>query len=107
MRHGEIGSELCLQAGLPEHSEVCRRHVGTGLTAAEIEAGNLPLLPQDVLCRNLEEKVVCYADQFFSKSSPQPLSLEEVRRRVARHGQQPLRRFEEMHQLLGGFAEAQ
>src|SRR5687768_11635603 len=36
--HGVIGREICDKAGLAEHGLVCETHVGTGLTAAEVEA---------------------------------------------------------------------
>lgn len=99
--HGVIGRELCEQAGFPEHGLVCETHVGTGLTAAEVQATGLPLPVRDMLPASLEEQVVCYADQFFSKSSSDRLDLAEVRRRVGRHGEAPLRRFEALHSRFG------
>lgn len=104
LRHGLIGRELCEKVGLTEHALVCERHVGTGLTAGEIEEQGLPLPSRDMLCQTREERIVCYADQFFSKSSPQALELEEVRRRVGRHGVAPLQRFERMHREFGSAA---
>lgn len=101
LRHGLIGAEICRRAGLPAHALVCERHVGTGLTAQEILEGKLPLPARDMLCETLEEKIVCYADQFFSKSSTKPLSVEEIRRRTGRHGPTQLARFEAMHELFG------
>ena len=101
LRHGIIGRELCEKEGLVEHALVCERHVGTGLTAAEIEEQKLPLPCREMLCQTLEERIICYADQFFSKSTPHTLTVDEARRRVKRHGQAPLRRFEEMHREFG------
>lgn len=99
--HGVIGRQLCEQAGLPEHGMVCETHVGTGLTAEEVQATGLPMPIRDMLPRTLEERIICYADQFFSKSTPLRLGLDEVRRRVARHGQPPLDRFEALHASFG------
>lgn len=101
LRHGVIGAQMCLEAGLPKHALVCERHVGTGLSADEIRRGSLPLPHRDMLCRTLEEEIVCYADQFYSKSSDEALSVEEVRRRVKRHGASQLARFETMHERFG------
>ena len=101
LKHGIIGRELCEREGLPEHGLVCERHVGTGLTAKEIREQKLPLPCRDMLCQTLEERIVCYADQFFSKSTPDPLTVEEVRRRVGRHGQDSLLRFEKLHHEFG------
>lgn len=99
--HGIIGREICEQAGLPEHGRVCETHVGTGLTAAEVEATGYPMPVRDMLPVTIEEQIICYADQFFSKSSPARIELEEVRRRVGRHGRAPLDRFERLHQRFG------
>ncbi len=96
--HGVIGREMCDEAGLPEHGLVCERHVGTGLTVREVAEIDLGLPMRDMLPISLEEQIVCYADQFFSKSTTDPLPLDEVRRRVGRHGEAPLQRFEELHQ---------
>lgn len=92
-----IGREICDLAGLPEHGMVCETHVGTGLTATEVQATGYPMPIRDMLPRSLEERVICYADQFFSKSSSHRLDVEEVRRRVRRHGQPALDRFEALH----------
>ena len=56
---------------------------------------------RDMLPRSLEERLICYADQFFSKSTPDRLSVDEVRRRVSRHGTAPLQRFEALHREFG------
>lgn len=95
--HGVIGREDCEQAGLPSHGMVCETHVGTGLTVEEIRRANLGLPERDMLPRTAEEKLICYADQFFSKSSQEILSLSIVRQRVGRHGESPLQRFETLH----------
>lgn len=104
LKHGIIGRELCEREGLVEHGLVCERHVGTGLTAAEISEQKLPLPCREMLCQTKEERIICYADQFFSKSTPDTLTVDEVRRRVRRHGEEPLRRFEKMHQEFGSAA---
>lgn len=103
IRHGVIGRELCEAYRLPEHGLVCERHVGTGLTKLEIEAQGLPLPARDMLCESLEERLLSYADNFFSKSSPKRLELGVVRQRIARHGAASLARFEEFHQEFGAF----
>jgi uncharacterized protein len=104
LKHGIIGREICEREGLREHGLVCERHVGTGLTAAEIREQQLPLPCREMLCQTLEERIVCYADQFFSKSTPDTLTVEEVRKRVGRHGNETLRRFESMHLEFGSAA---
>lgn len=101
LRHGIIGRKMCDQMGLSEHGLVCERHVGTGLSAQEIRTQSLPLPLRDMLCETLEQRLVCYADQFFSKSGLFPLSLQEARSRAARHGESPLARFDSFVQEFG------
>ena len=56
IKHGPIGGDLLRAEGFPRHARVAERHTGTGLPGFEPET--------------LEEQVVCYADKFYSKSSP-------------------------------------
>ena len=87
--------------GYPRHALVCERHTGTGLTVADIIAQNLPLPHRDMCPVSLEEKLVCFADKFYSKSNPdREKPLDKVRKSVARYGEDSLRRFEEMAALF-------
>lgn len=101
LRHGLIGQEQCLKVGLEAHGLVCLRHVGTGLTAEEILEQKLPLPAEDMLNETTEERIICYADQFFSKSRGGPTPINEVRRRISKFGSAPLERFESMFQEFG------
>ena len=87
--HGIKGRELLEAEGLPRHALVCERHIGVGLTAAEIDAQGLPLPRRDMLPCTIEETIVTYADLFFSKS-PQEADRERlpgrVRQTLARYG---------------------
>ncbi len=47
--HGYLGREILEKEGLPRHALVCERHVGVGLSAAEIEDKNLPV-PEGICC---------------------------------------------------------
>lgn len=90
IRHGVLGREFLQQRGLPRHGLVCERHVGVGLTRAEICAQGMPLPARDMLPESLEEILVCYADKFFSKTAvrlDEARPLADVRRRLGRHGQ--------------------
>ncbi len=69
LAHGVIGHNILQDEGLPRHARVCERHTGIGLTAEEIIAQNLPLPVRDMLPETIEEKIICYADLFFSKNN--------------------------------------
>lgn len=101
--HGLAGELILETEGLPRHARVCARHTGAGLTCDDIERQGLPLPRRDMLPETLEEKLVCYADKFFSKSGDLSAEkpLEKVRRQMAAHGEDTLARFEALHELFG------
>lgn len=102
IRHGIIGAEMLRKEGLDKYARVCERHTGSGLTAEEIKKEGLPLPLQDFLPETPEEKLICYADKFFSKSGDpsEEKSLDRVRRSMAKFGEESLARFDEMHAMF-------
>ena len=106
--HGILGRRMLDGMGLYRHGRVCERHTGAGITAAEIVAQNLPITPpRDLLPESLEEKVICYADKFFSKSRPdEPAkTIERARMSLAKFGGDTLQRFDEMLAMFGDPAQ--
>lgn len=100
--HGVIGRSMLDEIGLFRHALVCERHTGTGLSKQEIEERNLPLPHRDLLPLSLEEKLVCYADKFFSKSHPERVrTLDVARGKLEKYGLDTLKRFDEMTALFG------
>ncbi|MBR4829290.1 MAG: HD domain-containing protein [Muribaculaceae bacterium] len=102
--HGVLGRIMLDGMGLFRHGRVCERHTGAGITAAEIIEQHLPIVPpRDLLPESLEEKVVCYADKFFSKSriDEPPKTMEHARRSLAKFGGGTLARFDELVSLFG------
>lgn len=103
--HGVLGRELLDREGLPLHALVCERHVGAGLTLSEIEENDLPLPRRDMLPITLEEKIICFADKFYSKHEERltrEKPVEEVRAMLARYGTGQAKRFEEWLELFKG-----
>ena len=68
IKHGIIGREILESLGLPRHALVCERHTGSGISKQDIIDQHLDLPLRDMLPISIEEKVVCYADKFYSKS---------------------------------------
>ena len=96
--HGYLGRELLDKEGLPRHALVCERHVGMGITLEEIRKNGLPLPPREMMPLSLEEKIVCLADKFFSKSDDDLLHEkppERVREMIAAYGKDKLATFDE------------
>ncbi len=101
--HGYLGRELLEREGLSRHALVCERHVGVGISIADIDINKLPLPRRDMLPRTLEEKIICFADKFFSKkmnSTGREEPLETVRKNIEKYGADKLKRFDEMHEFF-------
>ena len=96
--HGVLGRELLEKKGLRRHAMVCERHVGVGITAADIRRYHLPLPIRDMRPRSIEEKLICYADKFFSKSAngyDAEISVEKIIDRLTPYGNENVRIFKE------------
>ena len=102
IRHGIAGRKMLDSLALYRHALVCERHTGAGLTLNDIVSQNLPLPHRDLTPQSLEEKIVCYADKFFSKThlGEPARDLDRVRRSLARFGDDSLERFDALHALL-------
>lgn len=102
IRHGIMGSEMLRELGLERHALVCERHTGAGITVEDIDAQQLPLPRRDYTPQSIEEKVVCYADKFFSKThlGEPARDIEHVRLQMARFGADSVARFDEMRLLF-------
>jgi len=67
--HGIVGARIIREAGLDEkYARVAERHTGSGITAADIRSQHLPIPEGDYCPVTLLERLICYADKFFSKS---------------------------------------
>lgn len=94
LRHGMIGATMMREEGYDRHARVCERHTGAGLSAREIEQQNLPLPHRDFLPETIEEKIICYADKFYSKSHlDRCKTLPQTEKTISRFGDEGLQRF--------------
>ena len=99
--HGRLGAEILRKEGYERHARVCERHTGAGITCKEIIAQGLPLPHQNFLPETLEEKVICYADKFFSKTHlDQEKSLEKAEKSLAKFGEEGVLRFREWERMF-------
>ncbi|MDO5571721.1 MAG: HD domain-containing protein [Bacteroidales bacterium] len=101
IKHGVIGAEILRNEGLPKHALVAERHTGSGITKEQIISGNLPIPVRDMLPITLEEKIICLADKFYSKSNPdKEKKIEKIRKSMSKHGEESLKRFDDLCSLL-------
>lgn len=101
--HGYLGAELLRREHhLPQHAWVAERHTGAGLTLSDIERLGLSLPPGTYMPESIEERIICYADKFYSKTRlGERATLEKVRQAMAKYGVSALARFENLHAQLG------
>ena len=101
IEHGYLGAEILRQEGLPKHAAVAERHTGTGITMEQIMRENLPIPLQDSSPRTLEEKLICYADKFYSKTKlGQDKPMSKIRHHLWKYGSDTVNRFDEMQALF-------
>ena len=89
LAHGAVGADML-------------RHTGAGLTAEEIAEAQLPLPPgRDYMPQTLLEKLICYADCFYSKGGDMKIKpLDRVRKSMAKFSPGVAERFEKLHELF-------
>ena len=102
IRHGVCGAEMLRAEGLPEsYARVCERHTGAGLTLNDIVSQNLPLPHHDLQPETIEEKLICYADKFFSKTHlDREKTIEQAEKSLSKFGGETLARFRDMKRLF-------
>jgi uncharacterized protein len=81
LQHGVLGREILEAEGLPRHGLVAERHIGVGLSREEILANELPLPARDFHPQSVEERIIAWADLYFSKK-PEELWMEKPAGRV-------------------------
>lgn len=95
IEHGYLGAELLRQEGLPKHALVAERHTGTGITIEQVEREELPIPLRDYCPQTIEEKIICYADKFYSKSHlGEEVALSKVRANIWKYGHDAIVRWE-------------
>lgn len=101
--HGPLGAQLLRSLGVSDKiADVAERHTGAGITIEDIDSQNLPLDRRDYSPRTTLEKLICYADKFFSKSgSLERKTLEQVRQSMAKISANTLSRFEILQAEFG------
>ena len=102
IEHGYLGAELLRREGLERHALVAERHTGTGITIEQVEREELPIPERDYCPRSLEEKIICYADKFYSKSHlGEEVALSKVKANIWRYGHDAIVRWQELVALCG------
>jgi uncharacterized protein len=93
--HGILGRMLLEEEGYPRHARVCERHVGVGISAADVLRQKLPVPLRDMRPQSVEEQIICYADKFYSKNGAGEgeKTAAEILTSLARYGADKVQRF--------------
>jgi uncharacterized protein len=70
----------------------------------DIKKNDLPVPLRDMTPQTIEEKIICFADKFFSKSASNlllPKPIEKVKKSIRKYGEAKWKVFEEMMELFG------
>ncbi len=101
IRHGVEGADMLRAEGLPLHARVCERHTGAGLSLDDITRQNLPLPHIDLLPETVEEKLICYADKFYSKTHlDREKTVEQAEKSLEKFGGDTVARFRELRKMF-------
>jgi len=100
IRHGIIGAEILRREGFKREALVAERHIGSGLDKEEIIARGWDIPQKDFLPVSLEEKIICYADKFSSKTPGKKDTLEIIEKEFAGYGGDSLKRFLDLKEVF-------
>jgi uncharacterized protein len=99
--HGDEGYKILKKHKFPKKIQnFTIHHTGVGISKEEIEKNGLPLLKIDHKPQSLEEKSVCYADKFHSKTEGF-LPYEKVQKNISDLGENKLKILNEFTEEFG------
>jgi len=100
--HGYLGRKILEKEGFFKHALVCERHIGVGITKEDIIKQKLPLPKRNMVPVTLEEKIISFADNFFSKDNLlKEKSIDAIKKNLARFGKWKVERFEKELEFFG------
>lgn len=96
--HVVEGRRILEKEGLPFHARIAENHISVGgLSKEEIIKAKMPLPHRDMLCETIEERIVSYADLFYSKN-PERLwrkkTITQIREKAKSYGKRQEKLFE-------------
>jgi uncharacterized protein len=97
--HGILGRKMLDSSSVSAYGLICERHVGVGISAEDVHQFNLPLPARDMRPISIEEQLICYADNFFSKNGnngkqAKEKSVKQILRGLKRYGTDKTQRFQ-------------
>jgi uncharacterized protein len=104
--HGVEGRKILESEGIPtDIALVAERHTGVGISRDDIRDQNLPLPDRDLVPLTVEEKIIAYADKFYSKDPGrlwEEKTVDQARNSILKFGEAKARVFDDWHQRFEG-----
>ncbi len=95
------GRKILEKEGLPLHAKIAENHISVGgLSKEEIIKEKMPLPQRDMLCETIEEKIISYADLFYSKNPDklwQRKTIPQIREKAKHYGKRQEKLFEKWY----------
>ncbi len=101
--HGYFGRLILEKEGLSKHALVSERHIGVGITKKQIIKEKLPLPKRDMVPVSLEEKIIAYADNFYSKTSDpkkRKKTFKEAEKSLGLFGKYKIKKFRQWKKIF-------
>jgi len=99
--HMTEGHRILEDEGLTRHARVASTHTGVGIYADEVRNRNLPLEEKDYIPETIEERIISYADLFFSKNPShlfEEKTPDEIRKSLEKFGVRHINIFNKWHE---------
>ena len=73
-----------------------------GITIEQVDREELPIPERDYCPQSLEEKIICYADKFYSKSHlGEEVDVAKIKYNIWKYGHAAFQRWQELVELMG------
>ncbi len=100
--HGVLGAEMLNGTKYEKYQDICKDHFGVGLNKQEVI--NLQIGTEAMEPTTIEEKLIAYADNFFSKKYIEKidveLSLDDIVNNLNRFGADKVEKFWEFYKIF-------
>lgn len=105
IRHGVEGAKILKKEGFPLHARLAERHIGAGITKADVKKQGLPIPVKDYSPKTIEEKIVACADNLLEGSERKSIqaTVSKFEEKLGEpYGRRVMRLYKEIEGLLRG-----
>ena len=103
IKHGIQGGKILRKEGYPRHAELVERHVGAGITKADVRKQKLPIPEKNYIPKTIEDKIVACADNLIDGSEVITIkeAAKEFEEKLGKpYAERVLKLYKEIEELL-------